>query len=68
MNDRRLATLEVADIKVYLAQSAKLLNLPIPEECEQGVLDNFVRMQAIAALVNEFPLPEDIEIAPIFQP
>jgi len=56
------------EVKVYVEQMAKLLNLPIPEECEQGVIDNFLRMQAIAALVTEFPLPDDIETAPIFQP
>jgi hypothetical protein len=56
------------EIKVYVEQMAKLLDLPIPEECEQGVIDNFIRMQAIASLVTEFPLSDDIETAPIFQP
>jgi hypothetical protein len=56
------------EVKVYIEQTAKLLDLPIPQECEQGVMDNFVRMQAIAALVTEFPLPDDIETAPVFQP
>ena len=56
------------EVKVYVEQMAKLLDLPIPEECEQGVIDNFIRMQAIAALVMEFPLPDEIETAPIFQP
>jgi len=56
------------EVKVYIEQMAKLLNLPIPQECEQGVIDNFIRMQAIAALVTEFPLPDDIEAAPVFQP
>lgn len=56
------------DVKIYVEQMAKLLALPIPEECEQGVIDNFIRMQAIAALVTEFPLPDEIETAPIFQP
>ncbi len=56
------------EVKVYIEQIAKLLALPIPEECEQGVIDNFIRMQAIAALVTEFPLPDQIETAPIFQP
>lgn len=55
------------EVKVYIEQTAKLLDLPIPKECEQGVIDNFIRMQAIAALVTEFPLPDDIETAPVFQ-
>ena len=56
------------EVKVYVEQMAKLLDLPIPEECEQGVIDNFIRMQAIAALVTEFSLPDEMETAPIFQP
>jgi hypothetical protein len=56
------------EVKVYIEQMAKLLDLPIPAECEQGVIDNFIRMQAIAALVTEFPLPDEMETAPIFQP
>ncbi len=56
------------EVKVYVEQMAKLLDLPIPEECEQGVIDNFIRMQAIAVLVTEFSLPDEIETAPIFQP
>ena len=56
------------EVKVYVEQMAKLLDLPIPEECEQGVIDNFIRMQAIAVLVTEFSLPDEIEAAPIFQP
>jgi hypothetical protein len=56
------------EVKVYIEQMARLLDLPIPEECEQGVIDNFIRMQAIAALVTEFPLSDEMETAPIFQP
>lgn len=56
------------EVKVYIEQMAKLLDLPIPEECEQGVIDNFIRMQTIAALVTEFPLSDEMETAPIFQP
>ena len=55
------------EVKIYVEQMAKLLDLPIPSECEQGVIDNFIRMQVIAALVNEFPLPDHVETAPLFQ-
>ncbi|MEO1378485.1 MAG: DUF4089 domain-containing protein, partial [Cyanobacteria bacterium J06635_10] len=33
-----------------------------------GVIENFERIQVIAKLVNQFPLPEDIEAAPVFEP
>jgi hypothetical protein len=47
---------------------AQLLELPLDPEHRPGVVANFARTAAIAQLVMEFPLPDDIEIAPIFQP
>ncbi|PMB18562.1 DUF4089 domain-containing protein, partial [Fischerella thermalis] len=33
-----------------------------------GVVANFERIRVIAQLVNSFPLPDDIEVAPVFEP
>jgi hypothetical protein len=52
----------------YVNQTASLLNLNLPDEYRDGVVANFERIQVIAKLVNEFPLPEDIEAAPVFEP
>ncbi|HHP7232772.1 MAG TPA: DUF4089 domain-containing protein [Xenococcaceae cyanobacterium] len=52
----------------YLEQTAKLMNLNLTATYLPGVRDNFVSMANIAALVTEFELPEDIEIAPVFKP
>ncbi|MGB6295621.1 MAG: DUF4089 domain-containing protein, partial [Rivularia sp. (in: cyanobacteria)] len=49
-------------------QAASLLNFNLPDEYRDGVVANFERIQVIAKLVNEFPLPEDIEAAPVFEP
>lgn len=62
MNNKKFNTAE------YVDQTALLLDLNLPEEYREGVIANFERIQAIAKLVNEFPLPEDIEAAPIFKP
>jgi hypothetical protein len=56
---------ELAD---YVEQTAQLLDLPIAPEYRPGVVENFARIAAIATLVMEFPLPDDIEPAPIFEP
>ncbi|MBD2365148.1 DUF4089 domain-containing protein [Anabaena minutissima FACHB-250] len=56
------------DVGVYVDQMALLLDLPIKDEYRDGVVANFERIKAIAQLVNSFPLPEEIEIAPIFEP
>lgn len=52
----------------YVNQMALLLDLQIIDEYQDGVVANFERINAIANLVNSFPLPEDIEVAPIFEP
>lgn len=62
MNDKKF------NVPEYVQQTVSLLNLNLPEEYREGVIANFERIQVIAKLVNEFPLPEDIEAAPIFEP
>ncbi|MEO0837886.1 MAG: DUF4089 domain-containing protein [Cyanobacteria bacterium J06643_5] len=62
MNDKKFNSAE------YVDQTALLLGFNLPEEYRDGVIQNFERIQVIAKLVNEFPLPEDIEAAPVFEP
>jgi hypothetical protein len=52
----------------YINQTSLLLNLKIPQEYQQGVIKNFENIKNIAELVNKFPLPEEIEISPVFEP
>ncbi|MEH2339121.1 DUF4089 domain-containing protein [Nostoc sp.] len=52
----------------YVDQMALLLDLQLRDEYRDGVVANFERIRAIANLVNEFPLAEEIEAAPIFEP
>ncbi len=52
----------------YVEQAAALIGLPIPPEYHQSVVENFERIQTVAQLFLEFPLPEDTEIAPVFEP
>lgn len=58
-------TLELAE---YVEQMALLLDLQLKPEHRPGVVENFGRIRAIAQLVNEFPLPDHIEAAPVFEP
>jgi hypothetical protein len=55
-------------IAAYVEQMAAILDLPLPPDCRDGVIDNVQRTRAIAQLVLEFPLPPDIEVAPTFEP
>ncbi|MFB2897324.1 DUF4089 domain-containing protein [Aerosakkonemataceae cyanobacterium BLCC-F50] len=52
----------------YVDTISQLVDLPIDPEHRPGVIQNFERIMAIAKLVTEFPLPENIEAAPIFEP
>lgn len=55
-------------IEAYVKQMAALVGLSIPPECLEGVVDNMMRTSAIARLVMEFPLPDDLEAGPTFEP
>ncbi|MBD2744554.1 DUF4089 domain-containing protein [Coleofasciculus sp. FACHB-1120] len=52
----------------YVNLMAKLIDLPLAPEHHPGVVENLRKIAAIAQLVNEFPLPDEIEAAPVFQP
>ncbi len=52
----------------YVDLMAFLLDLQLRHEYRDGVVANFQRIKAIAQVVNEFPLPEDVEAAPTFEP
>ncbi len=58
----------LTQVAEFVDQTALMVGLPIPPENRQAVIDNFERIAAIAQLVLDFPLHEDIEIAPVFQP
>jgi Protein of unknown function (DUF4089) len=56
------------NLRTYVEQMALLVDLNLREEYKDGVVANFERIKNIAKLVNEFELPEKIEIAPTFEP
>ena len=56
------------DAATYVKQMALLLDLQLPDEYHDGVVANFERIRVIAKIVNECPLPEEVEAAPIFEP
>ena len=52
----------------YVLQTAKLLDLRLDSEYLPKVVENWLAITKIAALVTEFELPEEIESAATFQP
>ncbi|MEH2143656.1 DUF4089 domain-containing protein [Nostoc sp.] len=59
---------EEFDVGEYVDQMALLLDLQLRDEYRDRVVANFERIRAIANFVNSFPLAEDIEVAPVFEP
>lgn len=58
----------MSNISEYVDQTAKLIDLPIDPEYREGVISNLEQIAAIAKLITEFPLTDEIEIAPVFDP
>ncbi|NER31399.1 MAG: DUF4089 domain-containing protein [Symploca sp. SIO1C4] len=58
---------ENIDFSEYVKQMAKVLDLPIAPKYFPSVVENFARVSTIASVVMEFPLPEDVEAAPVFE-
>ncbi len=56
------------NVPEYVNQAAAIVGLPIPDDYHAGVVENFERIAAIAQLVLDFPLPDDTEVAPVFDP
>ncbi|MEW6492055.1 MAG: DUF4089 domain-containing protein [Cyanobacteriota bacterium] len=61
-------TEETLNFDQYVEQTAQLIDFTLAPEYRDGVVENFARIAAIANLVIDFPLPEDIEPAPVFEP
>jgi hypothetical protein len=57
-----------SEIVEWVEQMAQILDLPLEPDYRAGVIGNFTRTAAIAQQVLEFPLPDDLEIAPTFEP
>ena len=56
------------DAEAYVDAAAALIGLPLDPAHRPGVVLNLERIAAMAALVMEFPLPEETEPAPVYTP
>jgi len=57
-----------SDYTAYVEQTAQLLGIDLREAYRDNVIDQFHRVSASAQQVMTFPLPANIEIAPVFKP
>ena len=59
---------ETVDLEVYVDAAAQLVGLPLDPTHRPGVVLNLGRIAQMAALFMEFPLPDETEPAPVFEP
>ena len=59
---------ETFDAKAYVEAATQLVGLSIDPAHLPGVILNLERIAQMAALVMEFPLPEQTEPAPVYEP
>ena len=67
VEDRHLPKHSV-DPEIYVDVAAALIGLPVDPAHRRGVILNLERIAQMAALVAEFPLPDEAEPAPVFRP
>jgi hypothetical protein len=56
------------DIDSYVEVAAQIVGLQLDPAFRPGVALNFARIADMAALFMEFPLPDETEPAPVFEP
>jgi hypothetical protein len=56
------------DSETYVKLAAEAIGLPIPQPYLAGTVLNFERSAALARLIMDFPLPAEVEPAPVFHP
>lgn len=59
---------EASEVLSYAERAAAAIGLPLAAERKAAVAQQLGVMLAAAALVLEFPLPDDVEPAPVFEP
>ncbi len=59
---------EPADFAALVDLLAAALQIPLDPEHRPGVIANFQRSAVVAQQVMDFPLPDLIEAAPVFEP
>ncbi|MBI1734821.1 MAG: DUF4089 domain-containing protein [Candidatus Rokubacteria bacterium] len=55
-------------IAAYVDHAAPLVGLTLTPEQREGVIRNLAGTFAVARLVMEFPLPDEVDAAPVFEP
>ena len=59
---------DLTAVAAYVDQAAPLMGLSLTPEERAGVIQTLATMFQVASLVMEFPMPDEIDAAPVFSP
>ena len=59
---------DLASIAAYVDAAAPMVGLALTPEQRDGVIRNLAVTFTVAQLVMDFPLPDDVDAGPVFQP
>lgn len=58
---------DLTTLASYVDHAAPLMGLTLTPQQREGVIRNLAMTFAVAQLVMEFPLTDDVETAPVFE-
>ena len=59
---------DLASIAAYVDAAAPMVGLALTPEQRDGVIRNLAVTFTVAQFVMDFPLPDDVDAGPVFQP
>jgi hypothetical protein len=68
MNTEERPPITTAQVAAYVDAAVIVLNIALAAEYHPGVVSNLERLLRMGADIMSFPLPEEAELAPVFQP
>ncbi len=68
MNIKGLPSITPDQVAAYADATAVVLDIALAAEYRPGVVSNLERLLLMGAEIMSFPLPENTELAPVFQP
>jgi hypothetical protein len=68
MNTKERQPLTTAQVAAYVDAAAVVLDIALAAEYRGGVVANLERLLQMGAEIMSFPLPDEAELAPVFQP
>ena len=68
MNFEKHPRMTTDQVAAYVDAASILLDIDLPAEYRPSIVANLERLLQLGLQIMDFPLPENTELAPVFQP